>query len=168
MKLRDYISKIQIEIKLKNLRKKGMKIGDDLRLGSNVSFGSEPYLIEVGKHVTLTNSVRFITHDGGTWVFRDNVKYKKVIKYGKICIRDNVFIGNNVILMPGITIGENCVIGAGSIVTKDVPDNSVAFGCPAKVHSNIHDYAEKCLRLTPEYNLNSYRQDKRKELLKIL
>ena len=59
-----------------------------------------------------------------------------------ITICDNVWIGANTVVMPGVTIGENSVIGAGSIVTRDIPANVVAFGSPCKVFREIneHDY----------------------------
>ena len=50
---------------------------------------------------------------------------------------DNVWIGGNVVVLPGVKIGDNCVIGAGSVVTKDIPDNSVAVGNPCKVIRKI-------------------------------
>ncbi|MGN1184200.1 MAG: DapH/DapD/GlmU-related protein, partial [Oliverpabstia sp.] len=56
-----------------------------------------------------------------------------------ITIGDNVWIGGNVMVLPGVTIGENSVIGAGSIVTKDIPANVVAFGAPCKVYREITD-----------------------------
>ena len=51
----------------------------------------------------------------------------------KIHIRKNAWIGARVNILPGVTIGENAIIGTGSIVTKDIPDNAVAVGNPAKV-----------------------------------
>ena len=56
-----------------------------------------------------------------------------------ITIGDNVWIGGNVIVLPGVTIGENSVIGAGSVVTKDIPANVIAFGSPCKVFREITD-----------------------------
>ncbi len=47
--------------------------------------------------------------------------------------------------MPGVKIGQRCVIGAGAIVTHDIPDNSIAVGVPAKVISTMEDYANKCM-----------------------
>ena len=56
-----------------------------------------------------------------------------------ITIGDNVWIGGNVTILPGVTIGENSVIGAGSVVTKDIPANVVAFGAPCKVYREINE-----------------------------
>ncbi len=72
----------------------------------HVLFGSEPYLIELGNHVRTSSDVAFITHDGAAWVFREEEKYKKVIRYGKITVGDNCFLGMRCIILPGVTIGE--------------------------------------------------------------
>lgn len=107
------------------------------------AFGSEPYLITIGKHVEITAGVKFITHDGGAWVLRDKEEFANIDFVGPIVVGDNVFIGNNVIILPGVTIGDNVVIGAGSVVTKDIPSNCVCAGVPARVIKSIDDYAEK-------------------------
>ena len=121
----------------------GVNIGDNCRLlGIKPStFGSEPYLIHIGNHVTITSGVRFITHDGGVWVFREENPDIEV--FGPIYIGDNTFIGINTIILPGVRIGNNCVIGAGSVVTKDVPSNTVYAGVPAKMICSIEEYREK-------------------------
>lgn len=54
-----------------------------------------------------------------------------------ITIKDNVWIGGNAVILPGVTVGRNTVIGAGSVVAKDIPDNVVAVGNPCKVIKNI-------------------------------
>ncbi|MBZ2167132.1 hypothetical protein K8N75_13895 [Methanobacterium sp. VT] len=64
-------------------------------------------------------------------------------KVGKIDIKDNVFIGNSAIILPNITIGPNAIIGAGSIVTKNVPSNTVVAGNPAKVICSLDEYIKK-------------------------
>lgn len=57
-----------------------------------------------------------------------------------VTIKDGVWIGAGAIILPGVTIGENSVIGAGSVVTKDIPPNVVAVGCPCRVLREISDY----------------------------
>ena len=152
--------------KLRSLKRRGLQIADDCRMISLPEFGAEPYLISIGRHVTITSHVTFITHDGGTWVFRDQPKYKEVIRYGRITIHDNCFIGKGATLMPGISIGPNAVVAAGALVTKDVPPGTVVGGIPAKVITTVEAYAESCLALTPPYDREAYKRDKVAELLR--
>lgn len=123
----------------------GVVVGDNCRfIGTKKgTFGSEPYLIEIGNHVTLTKNVQFITHDGGVWVLRDD--YPEIDVFGKIKIGNNVFVGINSIIMPGVTIGDNVVIGAGSVVSKSIPSNSIAVGVPAKVIKTYEQYKNQSI-----------------------
>lgn len=106
-------------------------------------FGSEPYLCRLGDHVSITSGVRFISHDGGVWVFRE--EYPDLDLFGPITVGNNVFIGNNAIIMPGVTIGDNVVIGAGSVVTRSIPNDSIVAGVPARVLRCLDDYKAKAL-----------------------
>lgn len=64
----------------------------------------------------------------------DSIERNKGLEFARpIIVGNNVWIGANVTVVPGVTIGDNCVIGAGSVVTKDIPDNTVAVGNPCKV-----------------------------------
>lgn len=60
-----------------------------------------------------------------------------------VTIGDNVWLGANVVVLPGVTIGENAVIGAGSVVTKDIPANVVAFGTPCRVVREINEHDDE-------------------------
>ncbi|CAB1220533.1 acyltransferase [Acinetobacter bouvetii] len=122
-------------------RKKGVNVGEHCRIYIK-SWGSEPFLISIGDHVTVTSGVKFITHDGSTCLVKDQ-NGKRYQRFVPIQVGSHVFIGVNSIIMPGVHIGSNVVIGAGSVVTKDIPDNSVAIGVPAKVVSSFVDYAAK-------------------------
>jgi acetyltransferase-like isoleucine patch superfamily enzyme len=129
--------------RIKIARKWGVKIGNNCII-SNENFGSEPFLISIGNHCEITDGVVFITHDGGTWVFRENKKFLGS-KFGPIKIHDNCFIGLNSIILPDVEIGPDSVIGAGSVVTKNVLANAVYAGNPAKYICSLDEYLNKCL-----------------------
>lgn len=123
----------------------GFKIGTGCRFtGKKISFGGEPFLVSIGNNVTITPGVKFQTHDGGVGLFRK--EYPGINVFGKISVGNNVFIGEDSMIMYGVTIGDNVVIGARSIVTKDIPNNSVAVGTPAKVIKSIDEYKGSSLK----------------------
>ena len=170
MKIRSLLAKARVRFKrfkLNLIRKQGLQIAEDCRLYGWPNFGSEPFLISIGKRVGISERVTFITHDGGTSVTLSNPKYKWVIKYGRITIRENCFIGFGAIILPGVTIGPNAVVAAGSVVTTNVPPNTVVGGNPAKVIKSIEDYAEKNLANIPDYDITNYFRDTKKELLRL-
>lgn len=107
----------------------------------DIEWSTEPWLIRLGDNVHITDGVRFETHDGGTLLFRKDIPDLEITK--PIVIGNDVYIGNNAMIMPGVTIGDRVVIGAGAIVTKDIPSNSVAVGVPAKVIKTADEYLEK-------------------------
>lgn len=131
------------EKRVQILRREGTKIGSGCEIYGGVSFGSEPYLITLGNNVRITSGCKLITHDGGIWTLRKMKLLEDADIFGKINIGNNVHIGSNAIIMPNVTIGDNCIIGCGAIVTKDIPDNSIAVGVPAKVIENIYTYYNK-------------------------
>lgn len=145
------------------LRNEGLHLGSGCEVYSSVTFGSEPYLIEVGDNVRITKGVIFITHDGGMWVLRNSGMLKDADVFGKIKIGNNVHIGINAVIMPGVTIGDNVVIGVGAVVTKDIPSNSIAAGVPARVIKSVSDYYEKHKK-TVDYTKHMSAQEKKKYL----
>jgi acetyltransferase-like isoleucine patch superfamily enzyme len=153
--------------KLKRLIRQGLQIADDCRLVELPGIDSEPYLVSIGRHVTIARQVAFITHDGGTWVFRDQPEYREVIKYGRITIHDNCFIGRRAIIMPGVSVGPNSVVAAGSLVTRDVPPDTVVGGIPARPIKRVQDYAKESLAATPSYDRENYKRNKVAELLRL-
>ena len=73
-----------------------------------------------------------MTHDGSVSTIRKlSPKYSRVQKFGFIHIKKNAFVGNDAYILPNVTVGENEIVGARSVVTKDVPDNAVVAGVPA-------------------------------------
>lgn len=173
MKLNRIIKKVVNTVKgsYRVALENGLNVGKGVSIVSGrrgVTFGSEPYLITLGDYCRISNDVMFITHDGGTWAFRDLPKYQRVIKYGKIEVGAHSFVGTRSIIMPGVSIGERCVIGAGSIVTRDIPDGTVAVGVPAKVIMTTEEYAEKCLKAQRDYDEAAYFNNKKEYLLEWL
>lgn len=145
-------------------RSRGAKIGERCDIYASVSFGSEPYLVEVGDHVRITADVKLITHDGGVWVLRDtDDSLQDIDLFGKITIGNNVHIGIGAVIMPGVSIGNNVIIGCGTIVTKNIPDNSIAVGIPAKVIETIDNY--KCKHIDDFVHTSHMRAEDKKEFL---
>lgn len=131
--------------RIRYLRRLGARIGEGCQiLTSYDAFGTEPWLIEIGNRVTITLGVVFLTHDGASRLFRDQIpggsRYGN--RFGRILIQDNSFIGANSILLPGVKVGPNSIVGAGSVVNKDVPPNMVYAGVPAKPIMTLEEYIE--------------------------
>lgn len=106
-------------------KKIGVEIGDDSRLVDSPNWGSEPWLIRIGKHTLVSFDVSFITHDAGTWCFRNQERYKHTVKFGRIIVGDNCFIGARSTILPGVRIGNNSIIAAGAVVSKNIPPGEV-------------------------------------------
>lgn len=148
--------------------KNGMKAGKGCIFPDSTAFGSEPYLIKVGDRVRCSFGVVFLTHDGGTWAFRRDKEYHNLVKFAPIVVGDDTFIGARATIMPGVHIGKNCVIGTGSIVTKDVPDGSVYAGVPAKFICTTKEYADKTKANLPKgFDIDEYCKGKQSYLEKL-
>jgi acetyltransferase-like isoleucine patch superfamily enzyme len=160
------IENLYDKYRLRRLVKAGLVMGANCRLSDVPDFGSEPYLITIGNNVAMSSEVVFITHDGGTHVFRHLERYRKVIKYGRITVLDNCVLGQRVIILPGVTIGPDSVIAAGSVVSRNIPPGVLAAGNPAKPVMTVHQYAEWSLAATADYDEEEYRRDKRAFLQK--
>lgn len=128
-------------------RRLGVEVGDGAMIFNAVSFGSEPWLVRVGRDSWMTYGVQCITHDGAITVLKNGpfglADPGAVNRYGGIVIEDNCFIGVRSILMPGITIHANSIVAAGSVVTKSVPTGTVAGGNPAREICSVRDYCAK-------------------------
>lgn len=92
--------------------------------------------VKFGDNVFIAPNCGFYTagHPINIKERNEGIEYAKPIKVG-----NNVWIGGNVIVLPGVTIGDNVTIGAGSVVTKDIPSNVIAYGNPARVMKKIEE-----------------------------
>lgn len=143
----------------------GVKVGENCRFVDNPCWGSEPYLISIGDHVLISSQVAFLTHDGATWCFREESRYKDTYKFGSIRVGNNCFIGFRSIILPDVDIGDNSIIAAGSIVTKSVPSGEVWGGVPAHFLMSTEEYSEKCLKNRLSYDAEKMKTDPKNEML---
>lgn len=126
------------EYTTEKLMSMGMQVGNNFkRLNGVILDPGHCWLIEIGDNVTMAPRVHILCHDASTKQF---LNYTKI---GRVTIGNNVFIGAESVVLPGVTIGSNVVIGANSTVSHDIPDNSVAVGSPARVISTLDAYLEK-------------------------
>ena len=136
--LKEFVYRLRGEYTTEKLIKMGMKVGKKFgRLNGVILDPSHCWLIEIGNNVTMAPRVHILCHDAST------KKFLGYTKIGRVSIGDNVFIGAETVVLPGVHIGSNVIIGANSTVTHDIPDNSVAFGSPARVFSSLEQYVEK-------------------------
>ena len=115
--------------------------GYNIEIGENF-YANHNLVILDGNKVKFGDNV-FIGPNCGFYTAGHPLDYKtrnQGLEYAKpIEVGNNVWFGGNVVVMPGVKIGCNCVIGAGSVVTKDIPEGSLAYGNPCKVHKKIEN-----------------------------
>lgn len=105
-----------------------------------------PNLIEIGDNFISAPGSFILAHDAS--LLATYGKYK----LGKTKIGNNVFLGVNAVVLPGVKIGNNVIIGAGCVVTKDIPDNSVVAGNPGKIICTIEELYQKRMKKEELYN----------------
>lgn len=136
--IKELVYRLRGEFTTEKLISMGMQVGKNFkRLNGVILDPGHCWLIEIGNNVTMAPRVHVLCHDASTKAF---LNYTKI---GRVSIGDNVFVGAESVILPGVTIGSNVVIGANSTVTHDIPDNSVVAGSPARVISTLDAYLEK-------------------------
>lgn len=158
LKLFSYVKdkkNIQKVFSIDYVRSLGVKCGNNTEFiihpheWSYPDFGSEPFLIEIGDDCTISFGCTFLTHDGSRKTclkYIDSKLHKDLLVWKKIKIGNNCFIGCNSTIMPGVTIGDNSVVGACSVVTKNIPEGEVWAGNPARFVRKTSELAEKILQ----------------------
>lgn len=120
------------------LTKQGLVVGKHFMMLEDVIIDpSHCWLITIGDEVTLAPGVHILAHDAST---------KRLLNYtriGKVTIGNRVFIGASTLILPGVEIGSDVVIGAGSVVTHDVPSGVVVAGNPARILCSLEDFVAR-------------------------
>ena len=101
----------------------------------------------IGSNVLVASNVFIIDYNHGINPLTDNYLDNPLEISKGVCIEDGVWIGNNVVILGGVTIGKKAIIGAGSVVTKDIPDYTIAVGNPAKVIKKYDFASQKWVKL---------------------
>lgn len=120
------------KLKTKSTTKTKIKIGDHVDIGNN-TFISANNNIEIGNHVIMAPMVFISDHDHGFSDINKNLHQQSLTEKGFVKIEDNVFLGIKCSILKNVTIGTHSVIGANSVVTKDVPPFCIVAGNPAKI-----------------------------------
>jgi len=116
-----------------------------IQIGDNVSFNTDIHIgcihsVIIGNNVLFASRIYISDHHHGEPTAEMLVMppaKRPLVSKGAVIIKDNVWVGEGVAIMPGVTIGENSIIATNAVVTKDVPANCVAAGVPAKVIKTI-------------------------------
>lgn len=118
--------------------KRGMKVGKNFCRQSGTRLDpSHCWLIEIGDDVTLANKVQILAHDDSIRVYTG---YGRI---GRVIIGNRVFVGANSTILMNTKIGNDVIIAAGSVVTKDIPDNSIVAGVPARIIGTTSEFIER-------------------------
>lgn len=136
--VKELLYRLRGEFTTEKLISMGMKVGTNFnRLHGVILDPGHCWLIEIGNNVTMAPRVHILCHDASTKQF---LGYTKI---GRVTIGDNVFIGAESVVLPGVTVGSNVIIGANSTVTHNVPDGCVVAGSPAREICSLDDYLAK-------------------------
>ena len=133
--IKEIVYRLRGEFTTEKLIKIGMKVGKNFnRLNGVILDPGHCWLID---NVTLAPRVHILCHDASTKRF---LGYTKI---GRVKVGNNVFIGADTVVLPGVAIGDNVIIGANSTVTHDIPENTVVAGAPAKKICSLEEYLNK-------------------------
>ncbi len=130
-----------MERTVSRLRKEGFDIGESVFLDHTEIEEIYPEFLKIEDNVTIAYGTRILVHDSSM-----NNLFSDPIRFGKVIIKEGAYIGAKCIIMPGVTIGKGSVVGAGSLVTKNVKNNTIVMGSPAKEYMSTREYRKKFLK----------------------
>ena len=137
-KIRHIVFRLRGEVATEELVRCGMKVGKNfVRMNRVIIDDSHSWLISIGDDVTLAPRVHIIAHDASTTV---HLGYTKI---GCVMIGNRVFVGAESVILPGVSIGDDVIIGANSTVTHDIPSGMVVAGSPARIICTTKEYLDK-------------------------
>ncbi|WP_370899322.1 acyltransferase [Chryseobacterium gossypii] len=148
--IQDFQHSVYLRVCISN----GLKLGKDVVVRNHVSFGSEPFLVEIGDGTRIASGVTFVTHSGATINIRKLEGYEEVRNFGRIKVGKNCAIGSNSVILQDVEIGDNCVLGANSVLSESMPEHTVYAGNPAKYICEIEDYADVLKKTTVNYPID--------------
>jgi len=120
---------LQLEQQKLEADKERKIIGDGSYIGKNVYFDLFD-VVKIGQNCAISAGVKFITHSNPEDRFLQNIYPRE---QRPIVVGDGAWIGANTIVLNGITVGKNCVVGAGAVLTKSFPDYSLIVGVPGRL-----------------------------------
>ena len=140
--IKKIIFRLRAEYTTESLISMGLKVGKNFQRNEGVIIDpSHCWLIEIGDNVVMAPRVHVLAHDASTY---NHLGYTKI---GRVTIGDNVFIGSSSVILPNVKIGANSIVGANSTVLKDIPENVVAAGSPARVICTLEEFLKKNRKL---------------------
>ena len=118
-------------------RLRGVNIGKNVWIGAGAELGQHPFLLTIKDNVIIACGVKILTHDTSFTLIGGKDLAAEVV------IGKNVHIGENAVILPGVSVGDDCIIGACALLTKDVPAGMVAAGVPARVICSVEEGLKK-------------------------
>ena len=138
-KLYHVVADYRYRTRIKVLIDGGLVLGKNVNISPSVVIDNgNPYLIRIGDNCSIAEHTRLLTHDATPYKFTNGHT-----RLGKIELKDNCFIGEKVVILPGVTIGPDVLVAAGSVVNRDIPPNSCVAGVPARVYGKFDQFIER-------------------------
>ena len=137
-RLKSKLDQARVQRRLDMLRSRGMHIGKDVLLPPSTSIDAgHCYLIHIGDHCGFGDGCMLLAHDAQFDEFLD------AARIGRIVIHESSHIGSRSIVLPGVEIGPRTIVGAGSVVSRSLPPDTVCVGSPARVIMPLEEYLER-------------------------